>query len=239
MALRADNLKKRFGRRAVVDGVTIEVNPGEIVGLLGPNGAGKTTSFYMIVGLIPPDAGAIRLDGLDLSGLPMYKRARQGLGYLCQEPSIFRRLSVEDNLTAILEHQNLTSAEQKAKREGLLEELGLSRLRQQMAYTLSGGEKRRTEIARALVTDPRYLLLDEPFVGIDPLAVADIQGILGDLKKRGLGLLITDHNVQATLEIVDRAYLIHAGKILIKGTARELLESAEARKLYLGEKFRL
>jgi lipopolysaccharide export system ATP-binding protein len=169
----------------------------------------------------------------------MYKRARQGLGYLCQEPSIFRRLSVEDNLTAILEHQNLTSAEQKAKREGLLEELGLSRLRQQMAYTLSGGEKRRTEIARALVTDPRYLLLDEPFVGIDPLAVADIQGILGDLKKRGLGLLITDHNVQATLEIVDRAYLIHAGKILIKGTARELLESAEARKLYLGEKFRL
>jgi lipopolysaccharide export system ATP-binding protein len=239
MALRADNLKKRFGRRTVVDGVTIEVNPGEIVGLLGPNGAGKTTSFYMIVGLIPPDAGAVRLDGHDLSGMPMYKRARQGLGYLCQEPSIFRRLTVEDNLTAILEHQDLTSVEQKAKREGLLEELGLSRLRQQMAYTLSGGEKRRTEIARALVTDPRYLMLDEPFVGIDPLAVADIQGILGDLKKRGLGLLITDHNVQATLEIVDRAYLIHAGKILIKGTAHDLLESAEARKLYLGEKFRL
>jgi len=237
--LRADNLKKRFGRRTVVDGVTIEVNPGEIVGLLGPNGAGKTTSFYMIVGLIPPDAGAVRLDGHDLSGMPMYKRARQGLGYLCQEPSIFRRLTVEDNLTAILEHQDLTSVEQKAKREGLLEELGLSRLRQQMAYTLSGGEKRRTEIARALVTDPRYLMLDEPFVGIDPLAVADIQGILGDLKKRGLGLLITDHNVQATLEIVDRAYLIHAGKILIKGTAHDLLESAEARKLYLGEKFRL
>lgn len=237
--MRADNLKKRFGRRTVVDGVTIEVNPGEIVGLLGPNGAGKTTSFYMIVGLIPPDAGAVRLDGHDLSGMPMYKRARQGLGYLCQEPSIFRRLTVEDNLTAILEHQDLTSVEQKAKREGLLEELGLSRLRQQMAYTLSGGEKRRTEIARALVTDPRYLMLDEPFVGIDPLAVADIQGILGDLKKRGLGLLITDHNVQATLEIVDRAYLIHAGKILIKGTAHDLLESAEARKLYLGEKFRL
>jgi lipopolysaccharide export system ATP-binding protein len=239
MALRADDLKKRFGRRTVVDGVTIEVNPGEIVGLLGPNGAGKTTSFYMIVGLIPPDEGVVRLDGRDLSGLPMYKRARQGLGYLCQEPSIFRRLTVEDNLTAILEHQDLTAAEQKAKREGLLEELGLSRLRQQMAYTLSGGEKRRTEIARALVTDPRYLMLDEPFVGIDPLAVADIQGILSDLKKRGLGLLITDHNVQATLEIVDRAYLIHAGKILIKGTAHDLLESAEARKLYLGEKFRL
>jgi lipopolysaccharide export system ATP-binding protein len=193
----------------------------------------------MIVGLIPPDGGSIHLDDRDLSGLPMYKRARQGLGYLCQEPSIFRRLTVEDNLTAILEHQNLTAAESKTKREGLLEELGLSRLRQQMAYTLSGGEKRRTEIARALVTDPRYLMLDEPFVGIDPLAVADIQGILGDLKKRGLGLLITDHNVQATLEIVDRAYLIHSGKILIKGTAHELLESADARKLYLGEKFRL
>jgi lipopolysaccharide export system ATP-binding protein len=239
MTLHAENLKKRFGKRTVVDGVTIDVKPGEIVGLLGPNGAGKTTSFYMIVGLIPPDRGTVRLDGIDLSGLPMYKRARQGLGYLCQEPSIFRRLTVEDNLNAILEHQDLTAEERKAKREGLLEELGLSRLRHQMAYTLSGGEKRRTEIARALVTDPRYLMLDEPFVGIDPLAVADIQGILGDLKKRGLGLLLTDHNVQATLEIVDRAYLIHAGKILIKGTARELLESAEARKLYLGEKFKL
>jgi lipopolysaccharide export system ATP-binding protein len=193
----------------------------------------------MIVGFVRPDKGSITLDGEDLSGLPMYKRARKGMGYLCQEPSIFRRMSVEDNLTAILEHTHLPPAEQAAKRDRLLDELGLTRLKGQMAYTLSGGEKRRTEIARALVTDPRYLLLDEPFVGIDPLAVADIQEVLGDLKKRGLGLLITDHNVQATLEIVDRAYVIHSGKILIQGTARELLDSPEARRLYLGEKFRL
>jgi lipopolysaccharide export system ATP-binding protein len=239
MSLRAEGLKKRYGRRTVVDGVTIEVNPGEIVGLLGPNGAGKTTSFYMTVGLIRPDRGVISLDGDDLSDLPMYKRARKGLGYLCQEPSIFRRMTVEDNLMAILEHSKLAANERADKRDKLLEELGLSRLRKQMAYTLSGGEKRRTEIARALTTDPRYLLLDEPFVGIDPLAVNDIQEVLGDLKKRGLGLLITDHNVQATLDIVDRAYVIHSGKILIQGSARELLDSAEARRLYLGEKFRL
>ncbi len=239
MSLRAEGLKKKYGRRAVVDGVTIEVNPGEIVGLLGPNGAGKTTSFYMMVGLVRPDKGAITLDGEDLSELPMYRRARRGLGYLCQEPSIFRRMTVEDNLTAILEHLKLTPAEQAAKREKLLDELGLARLRRQMAFTLSGGEKRRTEIARALTTDPKYLLLDEPFVGIDPLAVNDIQEVLGDLKRRGLGLLITDHNVQATLDIVDRAYIIHAGKILVQGTAQDLLESAEARRLYLGEKFRL
>lgn len=239
MALRAEGLRKKYGRRTVVEGVSIEVNPGEIVGLLGPNGAGKTTSFYMIVGFVRPDKGSITLDGDDVSGLPMYRRARKGLGYLCQEPSIFRRMSVEDNLTAILEHTGLTPEEQKTKRTKLLTELGLTRLREQMAYTLSGGEKRRTEIARALVTDPRYLLLDEPFVGIDPLAVTDIQEVLGDLKKRGLGLLITDHNVQATLDIVDRAYVIHSGKILIQGTAKELLESPEARRLYLGEKFRL
>ena len=239
MALSAENLKKRYGSRTVVNGVSLQVNPGEIVGLLGPNGAGKTTSFYMIVGLIPPDEGTISLDDQNVSQLPMYKRARAGLGYLCQEPSIFRRMTVEDNLSAILEHLPLSPEEQKRKREGLLEDLGLSRLAGQMAYTLSGGEKRRTEIARALTTDPRYLLLDEPFVGIDPLAVNDIQEVLKSLKTRGLGLLITDHNVQATLEIVDRAYIIHGGQILVHGNAHDLLQSAEARRVYLGEKFRL
>ena len=239
MALRADNLKKTFGSRTVVNGVSVSVNPGEIVGLLGPNGAGKTTSFYMTVGLIKPDAGKVTLDDTDVTALPMFLRARAGLGYLAQEPSIFRRLTVEDNLAAILEHLPLSKAEQKARQEELLEDLGLTKLRKQMAYTLSGGEKRRTEIARALTTRPRYLLLDEPFVGIDPVAVNDIQEVLGSLKKKGLGLLITDHNVQATLDIVDRASIIHTGQILVQGTAHELLKSAEARRVYLGEKFRL
>jgi lipopolysaccharide export system ATP-binding protein len=239
LSLLAENLKKSYGARLVVDGVTVEVNPGEIVGLLGPNGAGKTTSFYMTVGLVRPDGGRITIEGNDVSGLPMYMRARAGLGYLAQEPSIFRHLSVEDNLNAILEHLPLLPEERKAKGEGLLEDLGLTRLAKQMAFTLSGGEKRRTEIARALVTDPRYLLLDEPFVGIDPLAVNDIQDVLGQLKKKGLGLLITDHNVRATLEIVDRAYIIHAGRILVHGGAHDLMNSAEARRLYLGEKFRM
>jgi lipopolysaccharide export system ATP-binding protein len=239
MALRAEHLKKIYGDRAVVDDVTVEVNPGEIVGLLGPNGAGKTTSFYMAVGLVRPNSGRISINGKDVSPLPMYKRAREGLGYLAQEPSIFRRLSVEDNLNAILEHLPLKPEDRRTKREGLLEDLGLSRLAKQKAYTLSGGEKRRTEIARALVTDPRYLLLDEPFVGIDPLAVNDIQEVLGQLKRKGLGLLITDHNVRATLEIVDRAYIIYSGKILVHGRAQELLESPEARRVYLGDKFHL
>jgi lipopolysaccharide export system ATP-binding protein len=239
LPLRADGLKKTYGDRAVVNGVALEVQPGEIVGLLGPNGAGKTTTFYMIVGLIRPDGGRVLLDGTDVSVLPMYQRARRGLGYLCQEPSIFRRLTVEDNLSAVLEHLPLDKAEKKRRRERLLEELGLTRLARQMAYTLSGGEKRRTEIARALTTDPKYLLLDEPFVGIDPLAVNDIQEVLGGLKKMGLGLLLTDHNVQATLEIVDRASIIHAGQVLLHGTARELLNSAEARRVYLGDKFHL
>lgn len=239
MALRAEGLKKKYGQRLVVDGVNLEVRPGEIVGLLGPNGAGKTTSFYMMVGLIRPDAGAITLDDRDVSLLPMYKRARSGLGYLCQEPSIFRGLTVEDNLSAVLEHLPLSEEERARKRDRLLEDLGLARLRGQMAFTLSGGEKRRTEIARALTTDPRYLLLDEPFVGIDPLAVNDIQDVLRSLKGKGLGLLLTDHNVQATLEIVDRAYIIHGGRILVHGNAQDLLNSAEARRLYLGEKFRL
>ncbi len=239
MALRAEGLKKKYGQRLVVDGVNLEVRPGEIVGLLGPNGAGKTTSFYMMVGLVRPDAGAITLDDRDVSLLPMYKRARAGLGYLCQEPSIFRGLTVEDNLSAVLEHLPLSEEERARKRDRLLEDLGLARLRGQMAFTLSGGEKRRTEIARALTTDPRYLLLDEPFVGIDPLAVNDIQDVLRSLKGKGLGLLLTDHNVQATLEIVDRAYIIHGGRILVHGNAQDLLNSADARRLYLGEKFRL
>ncbi len=239
MSLLAENLKKSYGDRLVVDGVTVEVNPGEIVGLLGPNGAGKTTSFHMAVGLLKPDAGRITIDGVVVSGLPMFKRARAGLGYLAQEPSIFRRLSVQDNLNAILEHLPLLPEDRKEKRERLLADLGLTKLSHQMAYTLSGGEKRRTEIARALVTDPRYLLLDEPFVGIDPLAVNDIQDVLGQLKSKGLGLLITDHNVRATLEIVDRAYIIHAGRILVHGGAHDLMKSPEARRLYLGEKFRL
>lgn len=239
MALRAEDLRKRYGSRLVVDGVSVEVHPGEIVGLLGPNGAGKTTSFYMTVGLVRPDGGRVLIDDQDVSALPMYRRARAGLGYLAQEPSIFRRLSVEDNLNAILEHAPLSPAQRSEKRDRLLADLGLTRLGKQMAHTLSGGEKRRTEIARALTTDPRYLLLDEPFVGIDPLAVNDIQEVLGELKKRGLGLLITDHNVQATLEIVDRAYIIYAGKILVHGKAQELLQSAEARRVYLGEKFHL
>lgn len=239
MALRAEDLRKSYGSRFVVDGVSVEVHPGEIVGLLGPNGAGKTTSFYMTVGLVRPDGGRILIDERDVSSLPMYRRARAGLGYLAQEPSIFRRLSVEDNLNAILEHAPLSPAQRTEKRDRLLADLGLTRLAKQMAHTLSGGEKRRTEIARALTTDPRYLLLDEPFVGIDPLAVNDIQQVLGELKTRGLGLLITDHNVQATLEIVDRAYIIYAGKILVHGKAQELLQSAEARRVYLGEKFHL
>jgi lipopolysaccharide export system ATP-binding protein len=239
VSLRAEGLIKSYSGRRVVDGVSVEVNPGEIVGLLGPNGAGKTTSFHMIVGLVRPDAGGVSLDGRDVSDMPLYKRARAGMGYLSQEPSIFRRMTVEDNLASILEYTSLSAEDQRKKRDWLIKDLGLERVARQMAYTLSGGEKRRTEIARALTTDPRYLLLDEPFVGIDPLAVGDIQEALGFLKKKGLGLLITDHNVQATLEIVDRAYIVYGGKILAEGGAAALLESPEARRVYLGDKFRL
>ncbi|HOW28795.1 MAG TPA: LPS export ABC transporter ATP-binding protein [Elusimicrobiota bacterium] len=239
MMLRTEQLKKVYGGRTVVNGVSLEVRPGEIVGLLGPNGAGKTTTFYMTVGLIRPDGGRIYLDEQDVSEQPMYRRARSGLGYLCQEPSVFRRLSVQQNLDAILEYLPMSDTERTGRREKLLEELGISSLRHQMANTLSGGEKRRTEIARALTTQPQFLLLDEPFVGIDPIAVADIQGVLADLKKKGLGLLITDHNVQATLEIVDRAYIIYSGQILVHGNAQDLLNSPEARRVYLGEKFHL
>jgi lipopolysaccharide export system ATP-binding protein len=239
MSLRAESLIKRYGTRTVVNGVSVEVGPGEIIGLLGPNGAGKTTTFYMTVGLIRPDGGSVSLDGNDLTRLPTYKRARAGIGYLPQEPSIFRKLTVEDNLRAILEHQEIDSTEKERRVESLLDEFGLQPRRHQLAETLSGGEKRRCEIARALTTQPKVLLLDEPFVGIDPITVSDIQTILKSLKKRGLGLLITDHNVQATLDIVDRAYIIYEGKILTQGPAHQLLNDPQARRFYLGDRFHL
>lgn len=239
MSLIATNLQKTYGSRKVVKGISLEVSKGEIVGLLGPNGAGKTTTFYMIVGLVQSDAGTVTMNGNNLTGLAMYLRARSGLGYLSQEPSIFRQLSVEDNLRAILEHQRGSKAEKEKRVDELLEEFGLTRLRKQMASTLSGGEKRRCEIARALTTNPEILLLDEPFVGIDPITVADIQGMLQSLKKRGLGIVISDHNVQATLEIVDRASIVFDGRILTEGTSEKLLTDPEARRVYLGEKFKI
>ncbi len=239
MSLQAKTLVKSYGRRNVVRGIEIEVKPGEIVGLLGPNGAGKTTTFHMIVGLIRPESGSILLAGKDITRQPMYKRARYGIGYLAQEPSIFRRLTVEENLMAILQMRNGTPDDHRKKLEGLLEELGLSSLRKQIAATLSGGEKRRCEVARALVTDPQFLLLDEPFVGIDPLAVDDLQVVVRKLKARGIGVLITDHNVRETLEIVDRAYIMYEGRVLTQGNAQELLADPEARRVYLGERFSL
>jgi len=239
MSLEAKSLVKSYGRRNVVRGINIEVNAGEVVGLLGPNGAGKTTSFHMIVGLIRPESGAILLDNHDITNQPMYKRARLGIGYLAQEPSIFRRLTVEENLLAILQMRNGSEEHSKAKMDGLLAELGLNSLRKQIAATLSGGEKRRCEVARALVTDPKFLLLDEPFVGIDPLAVDDLQVVVRKLKARGIGVLITDHNVRETLEIVDRAYIMYEGRVLTQGNAQELLADPEARRVYLGERFSL
>jgi lipopolysaccharide export system ATP-binding protein len=237
MILRSDNLIKKYGTRTVVNNVSVEVNQGEIVGLLGPNGAGKTTSFYMTVGLIKPDAGHVYLDNLDITNLPMYKRAQAGIGYLPQEASVFRNLSVEDNVAAVLELTNLTKAQQKEKLEALLEEFGLNRVRTGMGNVLSGGERRRTEIARALATDPKFILLDEPFAGIDPIAVEDIQRIVEKLKQRNIGVLITDHNVQETLSITDRAYLLFEGKILKAGTAEELAADEQVRKVYLGQNF--
>ena len=239
MPLVATNLEKTYGSRKVVKGISLRVSPGEIVGLLGPNGAGKTTTFYMIVGMVASDKGSVTMDGRDLTKLAMFRRARAGIGYLSQEPSIFRQLSVEDNLRAILEHFPGEKADKEAKIDTLLEEFGLTRLRKQMASTLSGGEKRRCEIARALTTNPQILLLDEPFVGIDPITVADIQGILQSLKNRGLGILISDHNVQATLEIVDRASIVFEGRILTEGPSEKLLSDPEARRVYLGEKFHI
>ena len=221
----------------MVDGVSVEVNQGEIVGLLGPNGAGKTTSFYMIVGLVRPDQGQDFLDELEITKLPMYKRAQLGIGYLPQEVSVFRKLSVEDNIMAILEMTPLTSAQRSEKLEKLLEEFGLLPIRKNLGNRLSGGEKRRTEIARALATDPKFILLDEPFAGVDPIAVEDIQSIISELRKRNIGILITDHNVQETLSITDRAYLLFEGKILKSGTAEELAADEQVRKVYLGQNF--
>ena len=239
MVLESRELRKKYHHRMVVDGISIRVNQGEIVGLLGPNGAGKTTTFYMTVGLIKPFSGSVLMDNADITELPMYMRARKGIGYLSQEPSIFRRLSVEDNLWAIAELLPIPDKEREYRVERLLKELGLTQLRKQISVTLSGGEKRRCEIARALMTNPKFLLLDEPFVGIDPITVSDIQGIIHRLSKNGLGILITDHNVRETLEIIDRAYIIYEGKILIEGSAKELLENPDARRVYLGDKFRM
>ena len=237
--LSSDRLVKVYGKRRVVNEVSIKVSKGEIVGLLGPNGAGKTTCFYILVGMIRPDGGSVNLDGEDITKLPMYKRARRGIGYLPQEASIFRRLSVEDNLMAILETIPLSKEERRRKLELLLEELGTAHLRKNYGYQLSGGERRRVEITRSLVTEPSFMLLDEPFAGIDPITVQDLQGIVRKLKERGLGVLITDHNVRETLSITDRAYIMYEGKILRSGTADQLAGDPDIRELYLGETFRL
>ncbi|MCB9171010.1 MAG: LPS export ABC transporter ATP-binding protein [Flavobacteriales bacterium] len=239
MMLTATDLVKRYKRRTVVGGVSVEVAQGEIVGLLGPNGAGKTTTFYMIVGLIKPNDGAIHLDDRNITDLPMYKRAKLGIGYLPQEASVFRKLSVEDNIRAILEMTGLTKAERSQKLEELLDEFGLGHVRKNMGDVLSGGERRRTEIARALATEPKFILLDEPFAGVDPIAVEDIQTIVAKLKERNIGVLITDHNVQETLSITDRAYLLFEGRILKQGTAEELATDETVRKVYLGKNFEL
>jgi lipopolysaccharide export system ATP-binding protein len=239
MKLSAHDIQKKYGNRMVVKGVSVEVNQGEIVGLLGPNGAGKTTSFYMIVGLVQPFAGAIHLDGKEITNEPMYRRAQMGVGYLPQEPSVFRKLSVEDNLKAILEMTKLTKKEQEFKMESLLEEFGLGHVRTNRGDFLSGGERRRTEIARALATDPKFILLDEPFAGVDPIAVEDIQSIVAKLKDKNIGILISDHDVQATLSITDRAYLMFEGNILLSGSAEELAENETARRVYLGQNFEL
>lgn len=237
MKLHTTSLFKTYRGRKVVNDVSIEVNQGEIVGLLGPNGAGKTTSFYMIVGLVQPDKGEVFLDNTEITKLPMYKRAQLGIGYLPQEVSVFRKLSVEDNIMAILEMTDLNKSEREEKLEKLLSEFSLNKVRKNMGAMLSGGEKRRTEIARALATDPKFVLLDEPFAGVDPIAVEDIQYIVSELKKRNIGILITDHNVQETLSITDRAYLLFEGKILKAGTAEELAADEMVRKVYLGRNF--
>lgn len=237
MKLHTNQIKKSYKGRDVVKGVTIEVNQGEIVGLLGPNGAGKTTSFYMIVGLVKPDEGSVFLDDTDITFFPMYKRSQLGIGYLPQEVSVFRKLSVEDNIMAILEMTDMTKEERTQKLEQLLEEFHLTHVRKNLGNRLSGGEKRRTEIARALATNPKFVLLDEPFAGVDPIAVEDIQSIVSELRKRNIGILITDHNVQETLSITDRAYLLFEGSILKSGTAEELAADEQVRRVYLGQNF--
>lgn len=237
--LHAEGLTKRYGKRTVVKSVDLKVRQGEVVGLLGPNGAGKTTTFHMVVGLVRPNEGRVSLNNDDITRLPMYKRARRGIGYLAQETSVFRELTVENNLHAVLEFQSISKEERHHRVESLLDEFGLDRVRNSKGYSLSGGERRRTEIARALATEPNFFLLDEPFAGVDPIAVEDIQEIVGGLKERGIGVLITDHNVHETLAITDRAYLLYEGRILKQGTAEELAADPEVRKRYLGEKFSL
>jgi lipopolysaccharide export system ATP-binding protein len=239
MRLSARDIRKAYGQRQVVQGVSLEVSSGEIVGLLGPNGAGKTTTFYSLAGFITPESGVIAIDGEDVTALPMYARARRGLGYLAQEPTVFRGLSVEENLRAILERTVPSRLEQMRKVKELLEEFGLWELRRQKAWTLSGGEKRRLEVARAMINDPKIIMLDEPFVGIDPITVTDLKNMISALKERGIGILITDHNVRETLPIIERAYLIFDGKILVEGTSRQLLEDPKARELYLGQDFKI
>ena len=237
--LTADHLVKKYKKRTVVNDVSVRVTQGEIVGLLGPNGAGKTTTFYMIVGLIKPNGGVIHLEEEDITPLPMYKRAQRGIGYLAQEASVFRKLSVEDNILAVLEMRNIPKAQQKEKTEQLLEEFSLTHVRKNLGMVLSGGERRRTEIARALAVDPKFVLLDEPFAGVDPIAVEEIQTIVANLKNKNIGILITDHNVQETLSITDRAYLMFEGKLLKAGTAEELASDEQVRRVYLGQHFEL
>jgi lipopolysaccharide export system ATP-binding protein len=237
--LRTEDLCKQFRRREVVRDVCIELAPGEIVGLLGPNGAGKTTTFRMTVGMLRPTRGRIHFDGRDITRLAMFRRARRGIAYLPQEPSVFRKLTTRQNLLAVMEYMPMSRAERRERAERLLTEFGIAHVADSPAYTLSGGERRRTEICRALVTDPKVFLLDEPFAGIDPIAVADLQDMVASLKNRGIGVLITDHNVRETLEIVDRAYIISEGSILVSGTPREIAEDPVARRTYLGERFRM
>lgn len=237
--LRAEKLVKAFRGRRVVSGVSLAIRPGEVVGLLGPNGAGKTTTFYMILGLLQPDGGRVLLDGEEITNLPVYQRAQRGMGFLPQEASVFRRLTVRENLMAVLEILPLSEAERMKRLDDLLHELNIAHLAEAPAYSLSGGERRRTEIARSLATSPAFILLDEPFAGIDPIAVYDIQTLLMQLRSRGIGLLVTDHNVRETLQIVDRAYIIHNGEVLLSGTASELAADQKAREIYLGERFTL
>lgn len=239
ISLSANNLVKSYKNRKVVNNVNLEVRKGEIVGLLGPNGAGKTTTFYMITGIVKPDSGEIICNEQDITNLPMYKRANMGIGYLAQEPSVFRNLTVEENIEVVLEMKKISKEKQKKKVEQLLEEFKLTHVRNSLGYALSGGERRRIEIARTIANDPSFILLDEPFAGVDPIAVEDIQNIIRYLKERGLGILITDHNVRETLSITDRSYIMAKGKVIVEGTARQIANNEEAKKIYLGEKFKL